>query len=278
MALITARLVFLLSVLVSFDPEYVLVLLSYVSVMLQAICLEHLRSSAPREKRIFLAGALNRVDASTRLLDCHHQHASSDDAAVCAGGSRAGRRSGRGEGEVGGGGGWAGELYDGHQQDMDLIATITAKMKVDVEEGRDEGREKSPHRFLIPSWVHLPLSLHFSSQLPPSLPPSPLSPQQRTKAYWTGKTEALRVLWHDLSRPNKEEEGLSPFNLLLRLLTYEDVLGELDEAFVREPASIEFYIPQLVTFLLYGAFWSSGQLLGWLGDQPGGTAAGVGVD
>ena len=155
---------------------------------------------------------------------------------------------------------------------MDLIATITAKMKVDVEEGREEGREKSPHRFLIPSWVHLPLSLHFSSQLPPSLPPSPLSPQQRTKAYWTGKTEALRVLWHDLSRPNKEEEGLSPFNLLLRLLTYEDVLGELDEAFVREPASIEFYIPQLVTFLLYGAFWSSGSLQAFLLDKSGKSA------
>lgn len=135
MAVITARLVFLLSSLVSFDPEYVLVLLSFLSVMLQAICLEHLRSSAPREKRIFLAGALNRVDASTRLLDCHHQHASNDDAAVCAGGSRAGRRSGGGGG--GGGGGSAGELYDGHQQDVDLIATITAKMKVDDEGGRN---------------------------------------------------------------------------------------------------------------------------------------------
>jgi len=109
----------------------------------------------------------------------------------------------------------------------------------------------------------------------PSLPPIlPLlfSSHQRTKAYWTEKTEALRVLWHDLSRPNKEEEGRSPFNLLLRLLTYEDVLGELDEAFAREPASIEFYIPQLATFLLYGAFWSSGSLQAFLLDKSGRSA------
>ena len=101
------------------------------------------------------------------------------------------------------------ELYDGHQDDVDFIATITAKMK-------------------------------------------------RAKEYWTGKTEALRVLWNDLSR-NRDEQA-SPFNLVLRLFTYEDVLGEMDEAFNHDPASITFYIPQLVTFLLYGAYWSSASL------------------
>ncbi len=187
MAVVTARLVFLLSAMVGFDAQYFLVVLSFASIVLQAVCLEHLRSSAPREKRIFLAGNLNRIDASTRLLDSH--------------------------GSVPGGGG---ELYAGHQQDVDFIATITAKMK-------------------------------------------------RAKEYWTDKTEALRVLWNDLSR-NRGEEA-APFNLLLRLFTYEDVLGDLDEAFAHDPASIEFYIPQLVTFLLYGAFWSSGSLQAFLLDK-----------
>lgn len=101
MALGTARLVFLLSGLVPFDVQYFLVVISYASILLQATCLEHLRSSAPREKRIFLAGSVNRVDASTRLLDPAVGHPSSST-----------------------------ELYDGHQDDVDFIATITTKMKV----------------------------------------------------------------------------------------------------------------------------------------------------
>lgn len=103
MALVTARLVFLLSGLVPFDVQYCLVIISYTSILLQAACLEHLRSSAPREKRIFLAGAVNRVDASTRLLDPSSHPSSST------------------------------ELYDGHQNDVDFIATITTKMKVSQE-------------------------------------------------------------------------------------------------------------------------------------------------
>jgi len=62
--------------------------------------------------------------------------------------------------------------------------------------------------------------------------------------------ETLRVMFNDLSRP--KEETHSPFHLLLRLFTYEDVLVALDEVFLHEPDAIEFYIPQLVTFLVYG--------------------------
>lgn len=47
------------------------------------------------------------------------------------------------------------------------------------------------------------------------------------------------------------------------------MLGELDAAFARDPGSVEFYIPQLVTFLLYGAFWSSGSLQAFLLDKCG---------
>lgn len=41
----------------------------------------------------------------------------------------------------------------------------------------------------------------------------------------------------------------------------------MDEAFAQEPSSVEFYIPQLATFLLYGAFWSSGSLQAFLLDK-----------
>ncbi|EKU22953.1 phosphatidylinositol kinase (pik-k), partial [Nannochloropsis gaditana CCMP526] len=189
MGIVTARLVFLVAILVASRAEYLLVGLSFASILLQAVCLEHLRSSAPREKHIFLTSALSRVDASTRLLE-HHQPA-----APGAGGQ---------------------DLYDGHRRDVDFIASITAKMK-------------------------------------------------RAKEYWTAKTESLRGLWNDLGRARGGEAAA--FNLLLRLFTYEDVLGDMDEAFAQEPSSVEFYIPQLATFLLYGAFWSSGSLQAFLLDK-----------
>lgn len=62
----TARLVFLLTCLSPFDVQYVMVIMSMASVLLQTACFEHLRSSAPREKRIFLASSVNRADVSAR--------------------------------------------------------------------------------------------------------------------------------------------------------------------------------------------------------------------
>jgi hypothetical protein len=108
------------------------------------------------------------------------------------------------------------ELYDGHREDMDLIAAATVKMK-------------------------------------------------QAREYWVGKIEQLKGLFTDLSR-SKEEQS-SPFHLLLRLFTYENVLGELDQVFEADPASIEFYIPQLVTFLLHSAYWSAGSLQDFLLDK-----------
>jgi hypothetical protein len=132
MALITARLVFLLSGLVKFDVEYFLVGASYASVILQAVCLEHLRSSAPRERRIFLLGG---AAAGGGLLDPALQPLTgglSSSSSFSSGGGGAGPHRRRGSGGVGGGGGGGRELYDGHQEDVDLIATMTAKMKVRI--------------------------------------------------------------------------------------------------------------------------------------------------
>lgn len=64
--LITARLAFLAMSSAPFDVQSVLLLMGYFSVLLNIVCFDHLRSSASPEKRIFLAGALNRAEASTR--------------------------------------------------------------------------------------------------------------------------------------------------------------------------------------------------------------------
>jgi hypothetical protein len=64
-ALATARLVFLLSELNALPTDYAFVVGAYLSVLLQAACLEHLRSSAPRERHILLV-SVNRAEASTR--------------------------------------------------------------------------------------------------------------------------------------------------------------------------------------------------------------------
>ena len=60
---------------------------------------------------------------------------------------------------------------------------------------------------------------------------------------------------------------LSPFRVLLQLFAYEDVLnnGKLDAVFdYDDGAALTFFVPQLLSFLLHGAFQSSPQLEGWI--------------
>jgi hypothetical protein len=60
---------------------------------------------------------------------------------------------------------------------------------------------------------------------------------------------------------------LTPFRVLLQLFAYEDVLenGKLDVVFdADDGASLTFYIPQLLSFLLHGALWCSPQLEEWI--------------
>jgi len=66
--LITARLCFLVINDRPFDEESVMLIMGYSSILMNIICFEHLRSSASPERRIFLAGSLNRADASTRWV------------------------------------------------------------------------------------------------------------------------------------------------------------------------------------------------------------------
>jgi hypothetical protein len=60
---------------------------------------------------------------------------------------------------------------------------------------------------------------------------------------------------------------LTPFRVLLQLFAYEDVLenGKLDVVFdADDGASLTFYVPQLLSFLLHGALWGSPQLEDWI--------------
>ena len=60
---------------------------------------------------------------------------------------------------------------------------------------------------------------------------------------------------------------LTPFRVLLQLFAYEDVLenGKLDVVFdADDGASLTFYVPQLLSFLLHGALWCSPQLEDWI--------------
>jgi hypothetical protein len=60
---------------------------------------------------------------------------------------------------------------------------------------------------------------------------------------------------------------LTPFRVLLQLFAYDDVLanGKLDYVFdIDDGASITFYVPQLLSFLLHGALYSSSDLEAWI--------------
>lgn len=76
MGLITTRLIFLAMSSAPFDVESVVVLLGYLSVLLNIMCFDHLRSSASAEKRIFLAGALlgSKTSSAGATTYSHHYH------------------------------------------------------------------------------------------------------------------------------------------------------------------------------------------------------------
>ena len=61
--------------------------------------------------------------------------------------------------------------------------------------------------------------------------------------------------------------NLSPFSVLVQLFAYEEVIanGRLDACFdIDDGAGLTFYVPQLLTFLLHGAYLNSHDLETWL--------------
>jgi len=61
----------------------------------------------------------------------------------------------------------------------------------------------------------------------------------------------------------------SPFYLFLRLFAYHDVMEEIDAGFDRDPEGFEFYIMQLVMFLLYRSFMDCDRLEGLILNRCG---------
>ena len=97
---------------------------------------------------------------------------------------------------------------------------------------------------------------------------------QKAKSEWTKRLDDYRIRSanggagagsnHDiLHRP------LTPFRVLLQLFAYEEVLanGRLDAIYdLDDGEALIFFVPQLISFLLHGAYDSSPQLEEWLLD------------
>ncbi|GAX27535.1 phosphatidylinositol 4-kinase A [Fistulifera solaris] len=94
---------------------------------------------------------------------------------------------------------------------------------------------------------------------------------RRAKTEWTARLDdfTARIIAnseHSNNTSNKETT-LTPFRVMLLLFAYEDVLsnGKLDAIFEKDDgAALTFFVPQLLSFLLHGALYSSPQLETWI--------------
>jgi len=106
--------------------------------------------------------------------------------------------------------------------------------------------------------MNLPPPPHLTSHNThvPSLPLSPTSA--------THSPHASRFLAH------LPQHNLSPFRVLLQLFAYEEVLANhrLDKVWNADNGiALTSYVPQLLSFLLHGAFWNVAELEAWILDK-----------
>jgi phosphatidylinositol 4-kinase B len=98
---------------------------------------------------------------------------------------------------------------------------------------------------------------------------------QRTKQDWTSRLEDFghRIQQQQSQNGNGSttnsltSSSLSPFRVLLQLFAYEDVLDnhKLDTIFdMDDGVALTFYVPQLLSFLLHGALYTSPALEEWI--------------
>jgi hypothetical protein len=96
---------------------------------------------------------------------------------------------------------------------------------------------------------------------------------QRAKIDWAARLEDFtsRISHQDRSTISRTLQNpltpLTPFRVLLHLFAYEDVLdnGKLDIVFdIDDGASMTFFVPQLLSFLLHGALYTSPKLEEWI--------------
>lgn len=94
---------------------------------------------------------------------------------------------------------------------------------------------------------------------------------QETKNQWTQRLEDFTI------RMNRSTHGgaaataltllpLTPFRVLLQLFAYEkDVIPQLDLVFEKDDGvALTFYVPQLLSFLLHGAYHNAPDLEAWI--------------
>eukprot|EP00547_Thalassionema_nitzschioides_P013094 CAMPEP_0194263842 /NCGR_PEP_ID=MMETSP0158-20130606/47271_1 /TAXON_ID=33649 /ORGANISM="Thalassionema nitzschioides, Strain L26-B" /LENGTH=1084 /DNA_ID=CAMNT_0039004059 /DNA_START=40 /DNA_END=3290 /DNA_ORIENTATION=- len=95
----------------------------------------------------------------------------------------------------------------------------------------------------------------------------------QTKQQWTQRLEDFtsRVVASSSTRRRANSLGSvlhlpqTPFSVLLQLFAYDDeVLTELNVIFERDPKGLTFYVPQLLTFLLHGAYHNAHDLEEWI--------------
>jgi phosphatidylinositol 4-kinase B len=89
---------------------------------------------------------------------------------------------------------------------------------------------------------------------------------QRTKQDWTNRLHQQQAQQIG-ANGSSATSSVSPFRVLLQLFAYEDVLEnrKLDAVFdADDGVALTFYVPQLLSFLLHGALYSSPALEEWI--------------
>ncbi|KAE8888050.1 hypothetical protein PF005_g11416 [Phytophthora fragariae] len=103
-----------------------------------------------------------------------------------------------------------------------------------------------------------------------------------TKPQASGDCEKFRVFWDEKLRSamdrlrrdhrqqqEEEEDDDDAFHLLLKLYAHQDVVAQLYSSYDANAAELEFYIPQLCTFLLHGNYAKQHQLECFLMSRSG---------
>lgn len=92
---------------------------------------------------------------------------------------------------------------------------------------------------------------------------------QKAKKDWTKQLDDYLVRSGGNGSQDLLQRPLTPFRVLLQLFAYEDVLtnGKLDAVYDRDDGrALMFFVPQLLSFLLHGAYDSSPRLEEWILD------------
>ena len=97
---------------------------------------------------------------------------------------------------------------------------------------------------------------------------------QKTKDQWTQRLEDFTIRMSNRSTHGGSTSSttlttllpLTPFRVLLQLFAYEkDVIPQLDLVFEKDDGvALTFYIPQLLSFLLHGAYHNAPDLEAWI--------------